>query len=118
MLSQGSRRRGDPLIIAVFASIGLASAAFLLLANCEGPDAIVMTYISEPLPHSQQEASLTVTFLGRAVYTRTAADAHEFDAEVAAWQLGFPILVLVLGGLAGGLIGSLFTRWVGCAHAR
>jgi hypothetical protein len=106
------------LTIAVFASLGLASAAFLLLVNCEGSDALVTTYVSAPPPHSKLEATLTVTFLGRVVSMRTAADAYEFDSEATAWQFGAPIVVLVVGGLAGGLIGSLLSRWVGRAHAR
>src|SRR5438067_5468074 len=98
MANRVRRQRGDRLLVGVLASVGAAAGLFLFLVNCDGPEAAVMTVISQS-SRPGTGSRLMVVFFGRVGYTRSAPDAAAFAAEVAFWQWLPPVVaVLVAAG--------------------
>ncbi|MGL6075519.1 MAG: hypothetical protein ACRC8S_15300 [Fimbriiglobus sp.] len=94
-----TNRRGDLLVIGLFALIGAAIGAFCFMVTSDGPNAVVNTSVMSWSPEMKRDASLTVWFFGWEAYTRTAADASAFQAELMVWKWGIPLLFFVGVGL-------------------
>lgn len=112
MEGRSEKMRSDRWVIGIFALVGAAVIGFLWLVNSDGPEAVVTTAVTPPVPRAGMDARLSATFFGRAGYTRSAPDTAAFDTELAFWHRGFPALMVLAGGLIGGLVGLWVLRWL------
>jgi uncharacterized membrane protein YfcA len=104
-------KRGDVLVIGVFALIGAALGAFCFMVYSDGPNAAVDVAVFRGSTQYKLDASLTVRFFGWEAYSRTAEDPSAFDVEVKLWTWGTPLALFVGGGAVSGFVGWLVSRW-------
>lgn len=107
------RRRSDRYLIALFALIGgvIGSLLFLVFSDPENLVMCSVTEFNQP-PLQRSVAILTVTIFRRFTYTRTAATASAFDAEILFWGIAPLALSGLLGALLGGFAGYTAGRWL------
>jgi hypothetical protein len=114
------RGKSDWLLIAVEGLLGLFVGDAVVLLAPWSPETMSSlepvdfhcTY-SDPRPPSE-DARLDVEILGLWRYSRTAADHHDFDAEMdfLHWMNMIPVVVCIgLGFALGVQVGAMTGRW-------